>query len=371
MIAIIGLAAMVFDASNIFSNKTRLQNILDSTALTAAKVLDDTYSQSQARTAAQDVFDENINQAGNKTLKDVGLSSADLTIQFSDTRNPFIASPAATRFARVRINSGTTKIKTIFMGVFGIKALDLSGSALAGPTPALGTVCNVVPTVVCGDPDIPPDAQGMYGYKYGDQVSLVMGSTKNNNVGPGNFQLLDLSALTDDKSVRNGLAGGSNACVSSTGTVDTKPGVNRGPVAQGFNTRFGIYSGPVNATDYPPDKVTDAGNAGYPDSYANYTQDYATKNYDEQNGVSERRVMAVAFGNCTGTVNGAGSVPLLGFGCVFLNSPATQNGALQSVQVTGELIRSCSSSGVPGPSPVDGPGVHSIQLYGDPDRWDS
>ena len=87
--------------------------------------------------------------------------------------------------------------------------------------------------------------------------------------------------------------------------------------------------------------------------------------------MAERRVLAVAFGNCDGTVNGSGSVPLLGFGCVFLSQPAAATGKLHTVQIFGELIRECSGSGVPGPNPVDGPGVHTIQLYGDPDRWDS
>ncbi|MDX1810990.1 MAG: pilus assembly protein TadG-related protein [Gammaproteobacteria bacterium] len=371
MLAIMGMAALVFDASNVFSNKTRLQNIIDLTTLSAATVLDETHNQSSARNAARKIFDQNIGSTGNGSLSDMGLSSGDLTIQFSDTRNPFISSPAATRYVRIKLGQGAASLKTFLMKIFGIETINLSVSAVAGPSPALGEACNIVPSVVCGDPNIPPDSNGMYGYKYGEKVSLALGSPDNNEIGPGNFQLLDLSASGGDKKIRDNLAGGIEGCVSGTDTVDTKPGVNRGPVSQGFNTRFGIYNGPVSADDFPPDKVTDAGHHGYPDSYSEYKLDYNTKTFDEDDGVSERRVLAVTFGNCTGTVNGSGSVPLLGFGCVFLNEPASVGGALKDVQIYGELIRECKAGGIPGPSPIDGPGLHTIQLYGDPDRWDS
>lgn len=367
MLAMMGMAGMVFDASHVFSSKTRLQNIIDSTTMTAAAVLDETWSQSSARKAAKKIFDDNLNQPGNGKLKDLGISSSDLVIQFSDTRNPFIASPAATRFARVRINPGTVKINTLFMKVVGVDELDLSGSAVAGPSPALGEVCNLTPTIICGDSFIPPDNNGMFGYDYGSQVTLALGDTKNNNVGPGNFQLLSIDE--DEKggnAVRDYMAGGYTGCASSTQTIETKPGKTAGPAAQGINTRFGIYSGPISSDEYPPDLVTDAGAAGYPDSYAEYVLDNRIKSYDENDGIAERRVINVAFGNCTGTVNGRGDVPIIGFGCVFLNEPMTK-----AEELHGELIRECRSGGIPGPAPIDGPGIHTIQLYGDPDRWDS
>jgi len=368
MVAMMGMAGMVFDASNVFSSKTRLQNIIDATTMTAANVLDETFSQAQARNAARKIFDENIDQPGNGTLKDIGLTSTDLVIQFSDTRNPFIASPAATRFARVRINPGTASVDTIFMKILGIEALELAGSAVAGPSPALGTVCNLTPTIICGDSFIPPDANGMFGYNYGDQVTLALGDNKNNDVGPGNYQLLSVDeSAKGGNAVRDYMAGGYTGCATSTQTIETKPGKTKGPVTQGINTRFGIFSGPVSEDDYPPDLVTDAGANGYPDTYAEYTLDNSTKSYDEpSDGIASRRVVNVAFGNCTGTVNGRGDVPIIGFGCVFLNQPMAKDDAL-----FGELVRECKSGGIPGPAPIDGPGIHTIQLYGDPDRWDS
>jgi len=372
LVSIMGMAGLVVDSSHLFISKTKLQNMLDAAALGSAKVLDDTGNQFTARAAARRIITNNLAQNSYRELRELGLDSTDFVIQFSDTRDPFIANPAATKFVRLRLNQEVIELDTIFMKIMGVSELDLTGSAVAGPSPALGQVCNIVPTIICGDPNEAPDNEGMYGYEYGDQVSLVMGNTKNNEIGPGNYQLLDLPGNGNGNQLRENLAGGSSACASSGESVETKPGVNRGPVAQGFNTRFGIYSGPVSAEDFPPDLVTDAGAANYPDTYAEYRFDNMIRNYDEAiDGIAERRVLAVAFGNCDGTVNGRGNVDVLGFGCVFLTEPAQNNGALQTVQMSGELIRDCRSSGVPGPNPVDGPGVHTIQLYGDPDRWDS
>ena len=372
LVSIMGMTGMVIDSSLLFLNRSKLQSLLDAAVLTSAKVLDETGKQSDAREAAIQSIDNNLAQPGFDSLSNLGLTSASFVIQFSATRSAFFANPASSSFVRIQLNQGEVELDTIFLNIMGVSELSLSGSALAGPSPALGNACNLVPSVICGDPDEEPDPDGMFGYEYDDQVTLAMGSIQNNDVGPGNFQLLDLGLGGNDDGLRASLAGGASGCTSDNSTVDTQPGVNRGPVAQGFNTRFGIYTGPVSAADYPPDLVVDAGAPGYPDTYLEYTGNYNTNDFDQPiNGLRERRVMPVAFGNCDGTVNGQGSVELLGFGCIFLNQPAQNNNALQVVQVSGQLIRSCRSSGVPGPNPVDGPGVHTIQLYGDPNRWDS
>jgi len=372
LVAMLGMTGMVVDSGHVFVAKTRLQNAIDATALSAAKTLDETGNQNLSRFVARKLFNENLELDGFTELRDLGLDATDLTIQFSNTRNPFISNPAATRYARVRLNRGQLELQTIFMNLLGVEKIDLAVSAVAGPSPALGETCNIVPTVVCGDPDIPPDNDGMFGYQYGDKVSLAMGSVTNNNIGPGNFQLLDIEGNDKTDKLRENLAGGSKGCVSDQNTVSTKPGVNRGSVAQGINTRFGFYSGPTSYADYPPDKVTDAGSPGFPDSYAEYKLDYKLSNYDEStNGIPERRVIAVSFGRCEGTVNGQGDISLLGFGCIFLNEPSSQTGALQDVQIYGELIRECNAQGIPGPNPVDGPGLHTIILYGDPNAWAS
>lgn len=368
LLSIMGMSSLVFDTSHLYVNKTKLQNLVDSAALASAKVLDDSNAQFFARAAANNIITANLNQANYSELSALGLTAASFTVQFSATRNPFVANPAATQFVRINLNQNAVQLDSIFAGIFGIEKINLAISAVAGPSPGLGTICNAIPTIVCGNPNIPPDNNGMYGYQFGDQVTLALGNTKNNAVGPGNYQLLDLG---NDSTLRESIAGGSSSCIGSQSTVETKPGVNRGPVTQGFNTRFGIYNGPVSAADYPSDLVTDAGRNGYPDSYNEYRFDNLIMNYDDPGGVANRRVMPVPFGNCNGTVNGRGNVDIIGFGCIFLNQPAENNGALKTVQVFGQLIRDCRTNGTPGSNPNGTSGVHTIQLYGDPNRWDS
>ena len=56
------------------------------------------------------------------------------------------------------------------------------------------------------------------------------------------------------------MAGGGSVCRNVGENVQTKPGNTVGPASQGLNTRFGIYNGPVSASDYPPDLVTTSSN---------------------------------------------------------------------------------------------------------------
>ncbi|MCF6293979.1 MAG: Tad domain-containing protein [Robiginitomaculum sp.] len=248
MASIIGMAGLVFDSGNVFVNKTKLQNLLDSAALGSAKVLSDSRSQFLASQAAREIISNTLAQPGYSQLADIGLAANSFVIQYSSTRNPFVANPAATRYVRIRLNEGVVQIDSLFMTGAGISNYEFTGSAVAGPSPALSTVCNVLPAIICGDPAVLPDAGGLFGYHYGAQVTLAMGNIQNNDIGPGNYQLLDLAEHGNDASLRASLAGDSTACVTQNSTVETKPGVNRGPVSQGFNTRFGIYNGPVSAT---------------------------------------------------------------------------------------------------------------------------
>jgi hypothetical protein len=94
-------------------------------------------------------------------------------------------------------------------------------------------------------------------------------------------------------------------------------------------------------------------------------------NFYEEDGVPLRRVLRLPVGNCDGTVNGAGNVPLLGVLCFFLLQEVAQNGT--EAEVYGQFMGaddSCSVSGIPGPEPLTGPGPYRIQLYKDPD-WNA
>ena len=73
--------------------------------------------------------------------------------------------------------------------------------------------------------------------------------------------------------------------------------------------------------------------------------------------------------DCTNRVNGAGSVPVLGFACVYLVQRAEQKG--KESQVYTQIVGSCDSSGQPSIDPVVGPLPNKVVLYKDPASGDS
>ncbi len=259
--------------------------------------------------------------------------------------------------------------------------MTVGGSALAGPSPPLGTdpdseICGIVPMMVCGDP-----SATNFGYSVGTEKeeTLKSGADKSGSeVGPGNFQLIALDCGTGGSCVRQGMAGSYEACTSEGSTITTEPGNTVGPVFQGLNTRLGMYNGPVDSTEAKPDTVTHTDyNPGLGENYfwhEDYEQRNADGNYDypEPEGVPNRRMLAVPIGDCSTTTEGRGEVEVLGVGCFFLTRPAGQNG---KQEIYGEFVEECDAGGTAAANPITDPTsgstLHKIVLYKDPDSDDS
>jgi hypothetical protein len=199
--------------------------------------------------------------------------------------------------------------------------------------------------------------------------------------------------------VREALAGNFDACVDMEEEVETQPGNAVGPVAQGLNTRLGIYSGPMGnrRDEFPPDVVVEqvAPRLSYDASsgvishqgspilapadvdYFNHEAyearvgaldfDYLPVDGNPSGpGVQGRRILATPIGDCSTAVNGQGTVEAIGMLCFHILQEAVQQG--NEAHVYGEFIGSgCGVTGVPGSVPGSGPGPYVIQLYKDPD----
>jgi hypothetical protein len=392
MIAMLGMVGLALDGAHGMVSKTRLQNLVDAAALSAAKTLDASGdNEALARAKALELLSANMQESGHGEIASLYTSGQlSMTIQFSATLDPFVPGSLPAQYVRV-IATGL-ELPGWFIPIMGRAALNVAASAVAGPSPALGEVCNVVPMMACGNDDDPTDP--FFGYTPGD-VTVLKTSSSNGNfgVGPGNFQLVRLNGSSGAADVREGLAGSYNACVApDKDTIPTQPGNTIGPVAQGLNTRFGQYTGPMGGkrAQYPSDKVLDQitpltyrdGTLYYngipnPDSddlpfdYKDYINDTlnpgAWSRYDVS-GSEFRRVLRMPIGQCNGTTNGQGDVPLLGVLCFFLLQEVTQKG--NEAEVYGQFMGadgSCPVSGKPGPSPTAEPGPYRIQLYKDPD----
>ncbi|WP_161965737.1 pilus assembly protein TadG-related protein [Steroidobacter cummioxidans] len=402
------MAGLALDMGHAFLNKTRLQNTVDAAALAAAKRLDETGGNtSEAIQEARDAFTRNAASAGNRELSLAyggGAGNLNVVVEFSATLPPFQSGAPNGPYVRVRATGFVMPAWLVRVG--GIFQKTVAATAVAGPRTlnAGSNVCNLTPMMVCGNRGGP----GMWGYEQNSAVVLKNGAPGGNNpVGPGNFQLIRIGG-PGGSVLRENMAGSYNACLSGGTTILTEPGGDTGPVSQGLNTRFGQYRGPVDMTTYPPDvivrdqspavhaeprnprdlsqgydvyqnntRITPANIESLLYDYAEYQRDLMNPaNYDYQplteggTGAYGRRLVAVPVGDCSGTVNGYGSVPLLGFACFFLLQPLPNGGGNESF-VFGQFVGNCTVNGTPGPDPTAGFGPHIIQLYDDPTSNDS
>ncbi len=391
--AMLGMVGLALDGSHGMLSKTRLQNVVDAAALSAAKTLDISDDEALAGAEALDMFSDNAGESGHTEIANY-YASGDITVsvEFSSTLDPFV--PGSTPADYVRVTATGLDLPGWFITVMGRNELRVAASAVAGPSPTLGEACNIAPMMVCGDDSDPSDK--FFGYTPGtvDVLKTSSGGGGDFEVGPGNFQLVRLDGNTGAADLRTALAGGYDACVDPSGDViPTEPGNTIGPVAQGLNTRLGIYQGPLGGSRdiYPPDTILDQvtpmtyedgviyydgtpnpGPDDLPFGYEEYVSSALTGNgfnFFEADGTPFRRVLRLPVGKCDGTTNGAGDVPLLGVLCFFMLQEVVQKG--NNAEVYGQFMGAdgtCPVTGKPGPLPVTGPGPYTIQLYKDADR---
>ncbi|NJD31189.1 MAG: hypothetical protein FIB04_04820 [Gammaproteobacteria bacterium] len=394
-LAILSLLAMVglaIDMGHLVLNKARLQSTVDAAALAAAKVLDQTNGNEAAATAeANSVFE--LNSAKFPDLS-THRGRVTVTVEYSHTLNPFV--PGGTPPDYVRVRAAGLPAATTFLVVLGLDELMTRASAVAGPSAPIVTPCDLFPVAVCADMGAGPPNWGYPPYgQPGNTVTLLKlaSGAAGSTFGPGNFQLIRLQG-SGANVVRLNMAGGS-ACPAPGAMVDVdpQPGNVTGPVAQGTNTRFGIYQGSLGrgAADYPPDIFTTPAPATPLDSqdgvhitcngqpfngldqlaysYRNYLSDYDALPADYSGpGVPQRRVVTVPIVDCTHPVGGAsGTLPIAGYGCFFLLQPVKQSGT--DAWIFAQFVKDCPGSGNPGNQ--GGPGPYKIVLHNDPDSTDS
>jgi Flp pilus assembly protein TadG len=389
LVALMVVVGLALDSSHALANKTRLQNFVDASALAAAKVVDQTGDIGQGTAAAMSLLTLNADGNGNHEFADAfDGGEINVTIQYSDTLNPF--APGSATGPYVRVIATNFNIQTTLSRILGVDEIPVVASAVAGPSPTIDNACDIAPLVVCAD-DM---AQPYFGFQENQLRILKPQPGQHGDVGPGNYKLLRLDCGSGGACVRENMAGSFERCMASNETVETEPGVTAGPTSQGFNTRFGQYNGGgVNATDHPPDVVTatpnprltsDGGNPPRIFQGSNEVQaadainyDYATyidhsQNGPHQNpppaGVYSRRVMAMPVADCSGDDAGQSTLSVEGFACFFMLQPITGG---PEKEIYGQFVPECAAGGTPGPAPGAGPGIYTIQLYKDPDSNDS
>jgi Flp pilus assembly protein TadG len=385
MLALLAMAGLAIDTAHVLLNKSRLQSALDAAALAAAKILSQSTNTASATLAAGSLFTSNLAQY--PELQRAVNSGLKLTTEYSNTLNPFSPGTAPPLFVRTSINGFTTPMSLI--AVLGISSINVVGSAVAGPSPALTTECNIVPVFVCADTT--KGTAPLFNYSIGQVVALNLTAGTTSTIGPGNYGLLRLGGPGGNV-VQNNLAGDYANCASVNDTPQTQTGVLTGPVSQGINTRFDDYKGGLLSTQYPPDPIYSA-SAGHQTSlnvdsktgdtmqgntdisklapekqaaaltfnYAKYTSTTTTYDMTVPPAALQRRVLAVPLGDCTGLVTGTGAVKVNGFACVFLLQAVGQGA--QNNQIFAEITSGCNATGTPGTGGTSLIGPYKIELY--------
>lgn len=400
MLAVIGAVGLSVDVGHAFLNKTRLQNALDSTALSGARTLMLTSDVAAAEADARDVF---------KAHLDDGMSGLDvdaLVLQYSDTLMPFVGGGADPRYVRAALEGfpSILSFAAVLPNVDG--SMTVAATAVAGPAPlghpAAGKTCDLAPLMVCGSSGDTDCSDGAcFGYDIGsrteyefglrsgiDGVSLDAplvvsadcgeGSVYHDCVpmpggvgAPGNALLHELGC-DGNGCIRKGLAGSSEVCSTGGSVASVDPDGAPGPALEGLSTRFAVETSPLSSAVYPPDVVL----AGRDDDvdywYDEYRRDVASiiAAGSSAEGIPYRRVLTVPVVSCGGGEED-GVNRVLGFLCLFLSRVVDAKKA----RFYGQFVTRCEASGeraasVPAMS-GNYVGPFDIVLYKDPDSHDS
>ena len=266
--------------------------------------------------------------------------------------------------------------------LIGLTALLLvATAAFAGPSPSVNTSCNVVPLMMCGAPaPNPPPQNWDYGYTLNAPTPMKLAAPGGGNVGPGNFQVIQVPGGSGSAWVGQNLAG-YKGCVTQGDSIQTHAGNEIGPVARDLNARLGVYFGNLIGSEaqYPPDVITtqpspaltvntaasgcsrsspciqDGYNgpivtASNIDSlglfdYNAYEADLSKQKYTNPppTGRFNHRVLSLPVGNCSGGSGGSSSIPIIGFACFFLLQQPTQQG--NSLWIVGQYVGHCNADG--------------------------
>jgi len=434
LLATLSVVGLALDGGHTMVSKSRMQNIVDAAALSAAKTLDRTDGDvDQARTEAMAMFADASDDVGHEEIN-AAFIAADFTVvvEFSNTLIPdFVPGSIPAEYARVSVLD--YDLPAALLSVVGMDSTNVGATAIAGPSTTLLEICNVAPMMVCGDGS---GAANFHGFRPGE-VNVMKAGSANQDMEKGNFQLIRLDENSGGSDIRSALAGTFDNCLVPSDGVETEPGNTVGPVSQGMNTRLGFYRGPMGGTetDHPSDVFTDESTGYFTDEHLDTdgdgVEDDWVVHYDGEPIVYED---APEVWNDNGTpatdddvnyfapqIEGdSGNEPAPGMysykdylddthapGALAMEnsthklfrrrmaipiaSCGTENGhsfldyqgvlcffLLQEVEqgqdpdVFGQFTpEGCEVTGKPGPFPLTGPGPYRIQLYKDTDGYDA
>ncbi|WP_019935440.1 TadE/TadG family type IV pilus assembly protein [Oceanimonas smirnovii] len=273
LFTLLGFAALALDGGYLILNKNRLQDAVDTAALSGGKTLSSTdldkSTHDEARRAVRDTLKATFEGDGFRKMNVDTTKLADtVTIEFSHNPVPFEPTlDADAKYIRVRME---TVPVTQFLSQLLVDTWQVRASAVAGNLPPIdgNEICDVIPLLMLVDSNKAGEGD-FYGYnmastepgnkKDGDMIVIKSPAGGNPNMAPGNFQALRLGEQNGADGYRDGLAGGhcitldedyevdecpesEPNCTLTVIDTDSKTGNMAGPTRQGLNTRFNNYN---------------------------------------------------------------------------------------------------------------------------------
>jgi len=405
MVVLIGAGALALDVGNLILSKGKLQNLVDSAALSAAKAIASGGDQAAAILAGNEAINNNLILDGFGSMT---IDGTDIHYEFSESL-PFDSSTSTTTSPYVRVRIEDVDVADYLVIIFNID-MSARSSAVAGPSSSLGGTCNIVPLSVCQGPDTGEDGSNISGYEQGSLHVLKASLQNDSSIGAGNF--MPMALYDADGNLNKGadaykkaLAGDYDACLDfSNETITSEPGNKVGP-SLAIDSRF--FEDKIGNKTYYPDthpeydkanplqvitETDDSGVASYQTTQApldsgsyfeQYMNRYKNQSYDAcldgSCGRYFRRILTVPIIDCDAIPKpGRTAVPFKGFACFFLVQPVSatnhvdkSNGQGNGSWIVGEFIKNCrNNTGEPGMAPND-KGPYKIVLFNDPDSEDS
>ena len=336
MLALLLAVGLGVDISRFYLAKTELQNAADASALAAVSALN---SSSAGITEATN---RAVAVMNNYEFNQKGLVFPRANVLFAvNLEGPYMSEaaaqgmPANIRF--VQVTTPQAAVGVTFAGSLIGNSKNMSATATAGMSIPPNVYTGFLP-LFFADYGVPMQPGGVYTVRAAPQ----------NQVSEGNYQVLAVAGA-GGSDVRDGLAGGCYTPAGPGGVfeVDTKPGVNSGPVRAGVNTRFDEYDSQTDPVSHPPDT-----NVKENITYAQYRDGTATQ-APTHTGIPGRRIVLIPIVKVSEVDQGRNLVTFDRFGVFFLRSKVS-NGNGGDIQV--EYINERLTIGSGAYDPAGGPG---------------
>lgn len=344
MLTFLLAVGLCVDISHFYVVKAELQNAADAAALAGSSALNSSPAGIDEATARA-VQTMNGYEFNNEEVT-INPENVKFAVNFG---GPYVdAATAKTQAGDIRFVHVSIPPKQV--GVFfATPVLDgdtvnLSQEAIAGMSVSPNVFCEWIPLAVIDDEKDPMIPGRTYIIRGGPQGT----------VSPGDRQILSVNGSGAD-AVRINIGKGVNKCAEpgEEYTVDTKPGVDAGPVRDGLNTRFDDYSAGMDPAEFPPDKNVKENITfkEYSNATPKDTERWQSPDPDHTPG-ENRRVVLLPMVKLSEFDPGRGSVTFYKFAAFFLVSkPGKGSGG----DITAEYIEERIIFGKGGYRPGGGP----------------